>query len=96
MSLSVDQIVEKFRHKYFPDIDDKPYYHIIPDMWILLYINDSNLTMMLGGDNHRHIWIVMQEMLYATISPMTYVAPVDPVVTATVPLKVTIAQHLQI
>ena len=65
-------------------------------MLTLLYVNDPTLTTMLGGGNHGHIGIVMQDMLNGTISPTPYFAPVDLIVTATVPLQSTTAQLSQL
>lgn len=96
MALSVDQIAAKFPQKSFPMIDIKPYYYSIHVMCTLLYWNAFVLTTALVRGNHCHVGIVIQYTLYATISPTTYVAPVDPVGTATVPLQSTAAQHFQL
>ena len=87
MALSIDQIIEKFNYKSFPVIDSKPDYQSIHNMWTLLYGNNSTLTNNMVEGNHRHIVIVMRDTLYAKISPMPYDAPVDPGVTAKIPLQ---------
>ena len=58
-------------------------------MWTLLYVNAYILLDKLGGRNHGNIALVMQDTLYATISPITYNAPVDPGVTGKVPAQET-------
>ena len=50
----------------------------------------------MGGGNHGHIGIVMQDMLYGTISPTPYFALVDLGVTATVTPQATTAQLSQL
>ena len=47
-------------------------------MWYLLYSTSSILLNVLGGGNHVHIDIFMQDTLYAKISTAPYNAPVDP------------------
>ena len=96
MALSVDQIIAKFLHNSFPVIDGEPDYHITRDMWTLLYSNAPTLTTILGIGNHGHIGIVMQDMLYRTISPTPYFAPVDLGFRATVPLQATASQLSQL
>ena len=96
MALSVDQIIAKFLHKSFPVIDGEPYYHITHEMWNLIYVNAPTLTTIMGGGNHGHIGIVMQDMLYGTISPKPFFALVELGVTATVPLQATTAQLSQL
>ena len=76
MALYFDQIIVKFPDKSFPVINVKPYYHIIYDLWTLLYNNSSILNTTFDKVNHGHIWIVIQDTLYATISPVTYIVPV--------------------
>ena len=85
--LSVGQVVENFLHRAFPVIDVEPDYQSIHGMWDLFCNNASTIATMLGGVNHRHISIVIQDTLYMTISPTPYDAPVDPGVTATVSLQ---------
>ena len=96
MALYVDQIFVKFPHKSFPVINVKPYYRIIHDLCTLLYNNASTLTTNIGRFNHGHIWIVMQDTLYATISPVPYAVPMDLGGIATFTLPATAAQRLQL
>ena len=65
-------------------------------MCTLLYGNTSTLANILGGGNHRHIRIIIQDTLYTTTSPTPYDAPVGPVGTSTVPLQSTILQRYQL
>ena len=75
VAISVEKIVADFLHKSFPVINDKPEYQSINNIWTLLCDNEYILTMGLGGVNHGHIGVVMQDMIYATISPIPYVMP---------------------
>ena len=67
MALSVDQIIAKFLHKYLLMINGEPYNKSIHNICILLYGNASTLTTILGGGNHGHISIFVQDTLYRTI-----------------------------
>ena len=87
MALYFYQIVANFTHTAFPVIGGKPYYQIIHNMWTLLYGNTSTLTTKPGGGNHSQIRIIVRDMLYVTISPTPYDAPVDPGGTATFSLQ---------
>ena len=61
-------------------------------MCTLMYENASVLKTTMGVGNHGHIGIAVRDTLYATMSPTTYAAPVDPGVTTTVPVQATISQ----
>ena len=77
MALTVDQIIANFPHKAFPVIKGETDYQIIHHMWTLICGNNSTLTTTLGGDNHRHIMIVIWDTPYVTIPPTPYNTPVD-------------------
>ena len=65
-------------------------------MWTLLYGRTYNLKDTLGGGYHRHIRLVMRDMLYTTILPTPYDEPVEPGGTATVTLQSTTVQRSQL
>ena len=78
MALFFDQIIMKFPQKAFPAIEGKIDYHTFHDLGTLIYGNVSNLITTLYGGFHKHIWLVVQDMLYAKISPMPYDKPMNP------------------
>jgi hypothetical protein len=78
MALTVDKIMAKFPVKTIQKITGEPNYESINDMVQSLYSNAASLPTTLGGGNHGHIGIVMNDILYATLSPTPYQAPVDP------------------
>ena len=57
--LSFDQIIAKFPHKAFPMIEGEPDYHIIHNMWAVVYVNASTLINTMGGGNHGYVGIIM-------------------------------------
>ena len=63
MALTVDQIIAKFPHNNFPMVEGEPDYQIIRDVWTLPYGNASALSTALGGGNHGHTGLVMQDTL---------------------------------
>ena len=78
MALTVDKIVAKFPVKALPRISGEPNYESINDMVQSLYANAASLSTTLGGGNHGHIGLVMNDILYTTLSPTPYHHPVDP------------------
>lgn len=78
MALTVDKIIAKFPVKSVPHIEGEPNYESISDMVQILYANAASLPTTLGGGQHGHIGLVMNDILYATLSITPYIHPVNP------------------
>ena len=89
MALTVDQITAEFPFKFFTIIKVEADCQSIHDICTLLYSNASTFLTTLVGGNHKHISLVMQDTIYATILPIPYNAPMDPGGTVQVPSQAT-------
>jgi hypothetical protein len=78
MTLSVDNIVAKFPIKTLPLITGEHDYESINHMVQTLYGDAASLATTLGGGSHAHIGIIMRQALYATLTAIPYLPPLDP------------------
>ena len=93
---SIDDIIAKFSTKILHPIPGEPDYDCISQINQLIYGNAATLPTTLGGVAHVHIALIMKATLYVTLSPIAYIAPVEPPLTLVVPPTATNADRQQL
>eukprot|EP00957_Ditylum_brightwellii_P188638 14360929-Ditylum_brightwellii.AAC.1 len=73
-----DKIKAKFPHPTLQQIEGEPDYAAINIIMQQLYENAATIPSSLGGGAHGHIGLVIEPMLYSSLSATSYNAPSAP------------------
>ena len=75
---SVEDIMAKFPTRHVNPIRGEPTYDAITTLKGELFANAAVIPTTLGGGQHGHIGLVMNDQLYTTLSTTAFVIPADP------------------
>jgi len=75
---STEKITEGFPFPLIPQIVGQPCYETIAELQLQLNANAASVQSNLGCGQFGHLWLTVQPAVYATISVVPFVAPVNP------------------
>jgi hypothetical protein len=84
-TLTVDNVINGFKHPTIASIRGETNYQTIHFIKKRFNANAASVHSYRGGGNHGHIGVIVSPTRYTAISPVPFVAPINPGCTATIP-----------
>ena len=82
---SIEKITEGFPFPRIPPIVGQPCYETIAELQLQLNANAASVQSNLGCGQFGHLWLTVQPAVYATISEVEFIPPVNPGGTPIIP-----------